>query len=243
MTEHVELVCILEPPGSTGNARLREPTRLTWENRSRLVPSGPCVVEYSWSRWRSSPWWAPDARRRDSGVDRDPHHQRPRCRPALIRPRSPRWCAQKEAQHEIASPLGETATVSTPTWVDHLYSCRYDYPTGSMTLSIKELSSWDQTTAYFDGLATGMGKARDLQGLGQGAFQTTDGSVVVRKDWKVLLVDIAASAAPIRCAGDQLRRRGGHRGRCHPGVLGRRLTVAGRARRGPPALRARSGSR
>ena len=36
-----------------------------------------------------------------------------------------------------------------------------------------------------------MGKKRDLQGLGQGAFQTTDGSIVVRKDWKVLLVDIS----------------------------------------------------
>jgi hypothetical protein len=34
-----------------------------------------------------------------------------------------------------------------------------------------------------------MGKARDLEALGQGAFQTTNGSVVVRKDWKVLVVD------------------------------------------------------
>jgi len=36
---------------------------------------------------------------------------------------------------------------------------------------------------------------RDLQGLGQGAFQTTDGSVVVRKDWKVLLVDTSGLPA------------------------------------------------
>jgi hypothetical protein len=64
-----------------------------------------------------------------------------------------------------------------------------------MQLSIKDLSSWQQTTAYFDGLAARMGKARDLQGLGQGAFQTTDGSVVVRKDWKVLLVDTAGLPA------------------------------------------------
>jgi len=98
---------------------------------------------------------------------------------------------QKEAQHDLASALGETATVSTPTWVDHLYVCRYAYPSGSMTLSIKELSSWSQTLAYFNGLATRMGKKRNLQGLGQGAFQTTDGSIVVRKDWKVLLVDIS----------------------------------------------------
>lgn len=98
---------------------------------------------------------------------------------------------EKEAQHDLTSALGETATVSTPTWADHLYVCRYAYPSGSMTLSIKELSSWSQTLAYFNGLAARMGKKRSLQGLGQGAFQTTDGSIVVRKDWKVLLVDIS----------------------------------------------------
>jgi hypothetical protein len=95
-----------------------------------------------------------------------------------------------EAVKDIASVLGETATVSSPTWVDHLYSCRYRYPTGSMVLSVKELSSWNQTDAYFHSLATQMGQARTLQGLGQGAFQTADGSMVVRKDWKVLMVNI-----------------------------------------------------
>jgi hypothetical protein len=98
---------------------------------------------------------------------------------------------QAEAREDIASALGETATVSKPTWVDHLYSCKYRYSTGSMELSVKELSSWPQTTAYFQQLADQLGKSRDLQDLGQGAFQTTDGSVVVRKDWKILLVDIS----------------------------------------------------
>jgi hypothetical protein len=103
-------------------------------------------------------------------------------------------CA-REAVKEIDSALGETASVSRPTWVDHRYSCRYGYPTGSMGLSVKELSSWAQTKAYFNSLATTMGKSRNLSGLGQGAFQTTDGSVVVRKDWKVLLVDTSGLPA------------------------------------------------
>jgi hypothetical protein len=90
---------------------------------------------------------------------------------------------------DINEVLGVKAKVSTPTWVDHLYSCQYGYPDGSMQLSVKELSSWAQTYAYFDSLADRLGRARTLQGLGQGAFQTTSGSVVVRKDWKVLLVD------------------------------------------------------
>jgi hypothetical protein len=101
-------------------------------------------------------------------------------------------CSQ-EAQHDMAAALGETARVSTPTWVDTRYSCTYDYPhadpAGSFELSVKELSSWGQTYAYYDSLAARLGKTQDLQSLGQAAFQTTDGSVVVRKDWKVLVVD------------------------------------------------------
>lgn len=81
--------------------------------------------------------------------------------------------------------------MSDPTWIDHLYSCQYGYPTGSMELSVKELSSWAETGAYYQLLAHQLGKTRDLENLGQGSFQTTDGSVVVRKDWKVLLVNIA----------------------------------------------------
>ncbi len=87
--------------------------------------------------------------------------------------------------------LGEFATVSRPTWVHHLYSCQYTYPTGSMVLSVKELSSWAQTKGYFRTLAEQMGKSQSLNGLGQAAIQTTDGSIIVRKDWKVLLVNSA----------------------------------------------------
>jgi len=100
-----------------------------------------------------------------------------------------------EAQTEMNSALGETARVSKPTWaVDtHLYSCTYDYPSssphGSFDLSVKELSGWSETYAFFDSLAAKLGKSRPLASLGQAAFQTPNGSVVVRKDWKVLVVD------------------------------------------------------
>ena len=100
-----------------------------------------------------------------------------------------------EAVQKFDSALGEQATVSRATWVDHLYSCQFSYPTGSMVLSVKELSSWAQTKAYFEKLALQMGDTRSLQNLGQGAFQTTNGSMVVRKDWKVLLVEVAGLPA------------------------------------------------
>ena len=96
-----------------------------------------------------------------------------------------------KARQEIASVLGEFATVSHPTWVNHLYSCQYKYPTGSMVLSVKELSSWAQTKSYFRTLAKQMGTSKVINGLGQAAIETTDGSIIVRKDWKVLLVNSA----------------------------------------------------
>jgi hypothetical protein len=99
-------------------------------------------------------------------------------------------CSQT-AQTQIQRVLGVTADVETPTWAGHLYTCRYQYSNGSFLLSVKELSSWPQTYAYFDSLKKSRGDTGSLGNLGQGAFTTSDGSVVVRKDWKVLLVNIA----------------------------------------------------
>ena len=102
-------------------------------------------------------------------------------------------CA-KEARDEIASSLGIRDTrVSTPTWNNHLYSCTYVYPTGSVTLSVKELVSLGTTASYFDSLARQFGRADNLNDLGQGAFIAKNGDAAVRKDSKVLLVDVHAT--------------------------------------------------
>jgi hypothetical protein len=97
----------------------------------------------------------------------------------------------KTAQSEIRHVLGVVAQVSTPTWRDDVYSCSYRYSNGAFDLSVKELSSWSETYAYFDSLGRQLGNTGPLGNLGQGAFTTSNGSVVVRKDWKVLLVNIA----------------------------------------------------
>lgn len=97
-----------------------------------------------------------------------------------------------EAQADVAESLGVKPTeVTPPTWVDHLYSCTYVYPNGSFTLDVKELSSAAQTTRWFDEQATRLGRLNEPIVLGQGAFLTTNGSAVVRKDWKVLTVDVS----------------------------------------------------
>lgn len=126
--------------------------------------------------------------------------------PSAITPSSPlpagsrpseisKMVCKSEAQQKIAQALGTTAVVETPTWRGHLYSCRYAYPNGGITLSVKELSSWGQTLSYFRGLGAALGRTETLPDLGQDAFQVRNGSVVVRKDWKVLLVDVSGLPA------------------------------------------------
>ncbi len=75
-----------------------------------------------------------------------------------------------------------------PTWVTNLYSCDYQYAGGTVTLSVKELFGGRDTTGYYNSLARMLGNV-DTIALGQGGFFTTSGSVVVRKDNKVLEVD------------------------------------------------------
>lgn len=97
---------------------------------------------------------------------------------------------QNKAASEIQDVLGEKAVVTERTWENHLYSCDYKFKAGTLALSVKELSSWTQTYAYFNALAKTLKKTSNQSNLGQGAFQVRNGSVVVRKDWKVLLVNI-----------------------------------------------------
>jgi hypothetical protein len=103
-----------------------------------------------------------------------------------------------KAQSQIDQALGESGvSVSEPTWTDHTYACRYKYPDGGINLSVKELSSWTETYSYFDSLAARLGRSQPLFGLGQAAFLAGNGDVVVRKDWKVLLIDSAAAGGSL----------------------------------------------
>jgi hypothetical protein len=105
-------------------------------------------------------------------------------------------CAPK-TQTELAAVLGvHTTQPVVPTWTDHLYSCRYTYHNSFMVLSVKELSNKTQTDAYFTSLAHRLGQSQRISLLDRGAFFTTKNrSAVVRKDYKVLLVNISGLPA------------------------------------------------
>jgi hypothetical protein len=104
---------------------------------------------------------------------------------------STRMICAAEGKEDITASVGvDTSRPLVGEWSDHLYRCDYVYGGGRvMTLSVKELPNASATTVYFDALGTKLGRTRALQGLGAGAFQTRNGSTVVRKDNRVLLVD------------------------------------------------------
>ena len=81
---------------------------------------------------------------------------------------SAQMVCESETQAEMVQSLGVQPTqVTTPTWADHRYSCRYVYPEGSIVLSVKEMSSDAETNAYYDGLGTQLGwrQSHRQQGL------------------------------------------------------------------------------
>ena len=95
-----------------------------------------------------------------------------------------------EAQTELAAALGaKTTSVTTPTWMDHVYRCAYDYANGSFTLAVKELPTIDDTVDFYNA-EKAKHPVSQLLDLGQGGFVSTDTTTVVRKDNKVLVVDV-----------------------------------------------------
>ena len=79
-------------------------------------------------------------------------------------------CA-RETQKEIAETLGvHTTEPVVPTWINHLYSCRYTYHNSFMVLSVKELSNQTQTNAYFTSIAHRLGQSQRPSLLDRGAF-------------------------------------------------------------------------
>ena len=107
--------------------------------------------------------------------------------------KSAKMVCQKEARADIASNLGVAAKqVTTPTWdrSEHLYSCTYVFSNGKIALAVKEMSSASETTAYFNGIIKKYGTTQALIGLGQGAWVLKNSDVVVRKDYKVLFVNV-----------------------------------------------------
>jgi hypothetical protein len=106
--------------------------------------------------------------------------------------KSAQMICDAEAQQKMLSDATGVRTTEpvSATWTDSVYSCRYVYGTDVMVLSVKELADKAGTDDYYSSLGRTLGVARTVSPLGEAAFVTRNGSLVVRKDFKVLLVDV-----------------------------------------------------
>ncbi len=106
--------------------------------------------------------------------------------------RQARLVCGDEAARDIATALGvRTSQAPAPTWDNGVYRCRYVYPAGAITVSVKDLASPDAATTYLSSTMAATAGAVDLPGVGQAAFAMPDGSTVVRKDAQVMTVDVS----------------------------------------------------
>ena len=130
----------------------------------------------------------------------------------------------KEARDKIAASIGIHETrVTPPTWVNHLYSCTYEYPHGTIALSVKELVSARATTAV-------LRRARTIPRPGAAPVRPRPRRVP-RHQWRRRGTQGLQSPPrrrprhprQLRSADATLRRRPEHHDR-HHGLLERRLS-------------------
>ena len=106
-------------------------------------------------------------------------------------------CAKQE-QGEVAEAAGLTLTgPATAAWVRPVFTCTYPSRAGKLVLSVRELAGPAETTTYFNSALAAAGGSTDVPELGEGAFAIADGSVYVRKQFKVLKVDVGRLPASI----------------------------------------------
>jgi hypothetical protein len=98
----------------------------------------------------------------------------------------------------------KTTPVGKATWTDHLYTCTYALPMGTLHLSVKESTNATTAGAYYTEQRKAAPHAAELAGLTDSAFGTPDGTVVLRKDNDVLRVD--ATGLPAVFGAQQQKR-------------------------------------
>jgi len=121
---------------------------------------------------------------------------------------SSRMICGPEIQGDVVTMLAlHPAPSTTTTWAGHLYTCTYHLPAGPLVLSVKESPDVASATVYFNALRQRLAPTHPLTGLlslGETAYDTPGGTVVVLKDDKTLQID--ATELP-RVAGQHQQSR------------------------------------
>jgi hypothetical protein len=105
-------------------------------------------------------------------------------------PQAEMVCAP-EAQQDIQDLIGVVPTAVGPIqYANHTSTCRYAYANGAFTLVVQDLPNDITTTRTYEALAGKLGKIDSIDLPDAQAFTTNDGSIVLRRDTKVMLVDV-----------------------------------------------------
>lgn len=95
---------------------------------------------------------------------------------------------------EIAGGLADLLDLpvtprGTAVWRDHVYTCTYRLPVGPLVLSVTESPSPASAVGVFNLQRAKLRAARAIPDVGQPAYASADGNVLVRKDNFTLRVD------------------------------------------------------
>ncbi len=130
--------------------------------------------------------------------------------PAAAAPDAPspqaEMVCQPEAQQDIQDLIGVVPTKVGPIqYTNHTTTCRYAYADGSFTLVVEDLPNDITTTRTYEALAGKLGRTTSFDLPDAQGYSTSEGSVVLRRDTKVMLVDVTALPATF---GDPPNSRG-----------------------------------
>jgi hypothetical protein len=81
------------------------------------------------------------------------------------------------------------------TWIKQVYTCTYDLPVGPMVLTVQVAPTKTAAEAAFQARQKATAGATVLDGLGEHAYATPDGTATVIKDAMTLKVDTTALPA------------------------------------------------
>ena len=81
------------------------------------------------------------------------------------------------------------------TWIKQVYTCTYDLPVGPMVLTVQVAPTKTAANAAFQARQTATAGATQLNGLGEHAYATPNGTATVIKDAMTLTVDTTALPA------------------------------------------------
>jgi hypothetical protein len=105
-------------------------------------------------------------------------------------PQAEMVCAP-EAQQDIQDLIGVVPTAVGPIqYANHTSTCRYAYANGAFTLVVQDLPNDITTTRTYEALAGKLGRVEKIDLPDAEAYTTNDGSIVLRRDTKVMLVDV-----------------------------------------------------